>query len=255
VHSFLSVGRLHLPVSGLFAAAGLVAAMLLGLRTSRMARVDPNGFWDAGMLAVFGAFLLSRALGVLENLRIFLAYPGLALELPSLSAGGLLLTAVGVVVYLKHRDISLLGAMDAAAPCAALLAGCLELGWACYGTRDGMPTRVPWAVASEYGRVHPVEIYSAMAWVGVCGWLLLTLGRGLRAGETAARGFAVGGLVLFAMDFFRLPQEMYGTAWLDGIEWRAMGLMLAGGAMLVWRAGTGRGEAIALAERGTGDAV
>ena len=34
MHSFLSLGHLHIPIYGLFAAAGLMCAMALGLRTA-----------------------------------------------------------------------------------------------------------------------------------------------------------------------------------------------------------------------------
>ena len=231
MHPFISLGRLQLPVFGLFAAAGLMAAMALGLRTARMAGVDRDAFWDAGMLAVFSAFLLSRTLLAVENPRIFFAYPLLLLQLPSLTDGGLLLAAVVTALYIKRRKLPLLGALDAAAPCAALLAAALAFGRVADGTREGMPMAWRWAVASAFGRVHPVEIYSAIAWLATCFGLLWVLARARRAGETAAWGLVLGGLLLFVLDFFHLPSVLYGTAWLDRVQWRA--LMLIGGGCLI----------------------
>lgn len=256
MHPFLSFGRLQLPVFGLFAAAGLMAAMALGLRTSRMAGIDRDAFWDLGMVAVFSAFLLSRALLVVENLRIFFSYPLLVLELPSLTAGGLLLTGIAALAYLTRRRLPLLGVLDAAAPCAALLGAALEFGRVADGTREGMPTKAGWAIGSAFGRVHPVEIYSAIGWLAVCAALLWLLARTRRAGETAAWGLVLGGLLVFALDFFHLPAVLYGNGWLDKIQWEAVALMGGGCLTLVFLPDAGtRGDGAAGGLEGASDAL
>jgi phosphatidylglycerol:prolipoprotein diacylglycerol transferase len=234
VQAFLSLGRLHLPVFGLFAAAGLIAAMTLSQYTARPARVDASALWDTGMVAVFSAFLLSRVLLVAENFRLFLQYPLLVLELPSLTASGVVLTAVLSYYYLRRRGLRLLGVLDAAAPCAALLAASVEMGRMADGTHEGMPTKVRWAIESPFGRVHPVELYSAIAWLALCAVLLRVVRVARREGETAAWGLVLGGLVIFGMDFFRLPSEMYGAGIFDRVQWRAIALMVAGGGMLAY---------------------
>ena len=248
MQSFLSLGRLHIPFYGLFAAAGLMCAMGLGLRTARMARVDRDALWDVGMVTVFSAFVLSRALLVMENLRTFLKYPVLVLELPSLTFGGEVLTAIVAVAYLRRRRLPLLSVMDAAAPCAALLWAFLGLGSVADGRRDGMPSSLPWAISSAFGRVHPVEMYSAVAWFVLCFVLLWILGRVREAGVTSAWGLVLGGLALFFLDFFRLPEMLYGYGWVDGGQWKAVEVMVAGSLLLAWRVGIGEA-------RGMGDAV
>jgi phosphatidylglycerol:prolipoprotein diacylglycerol transferase len=259
VHPFISLGRLQLPVFGLFAAAGLMAAMMLGLRTARMAGIDRDAFWDTGMLAVFSAFLLSRALLVVENMRLFFAYPLLLLHLPSLTDGGLLLAALVTALYMRRRRLPLLCALDAAAPCAALLAAVLAFGRFADGTREGMPMAWRWAVTSAFGRVHPVELYSAIAWLAACAVLLWVLRRAKRAGETAAWGLLLGGLLLFVLDFFHLPAVFYGNAWLDRVQWRA--LMLIGGGCLMLVSLTDvreedvRENGLAIGPEGAGDAL
>jgi phosphatidylglycerol:prolipoprotein diacylglycerol transferase len=256
VHPFLSFGRLQVPVFGLFAAAGLMAAMALGLRTARMAGIDRDAFWDAGMLAVFSAFLLSRALLVGENLRVFLAYPLLLLQPPSLTDGGLLLAAVVTALYMRRRRLPLLGALDAAAPCAALLAAALEFGRVADGTREGMPMAWRWAVASAFGQVHPVEFYSSIAWLATCFGLLWVVGRARRAGETAAWGLVLGGLLAFLLDFFHLPAVLYGNAWLDRIQWEALASIGGGCLMLVFLPDAGvRGNDSARGVEGASDAL
>jgi phosphatidylglycerol:prolipoprotein diacylglycerol transferase len=256
VHPFLSFGRLQLPIFGLFAAAGLMAAMALGLRTARMAGIDRDAFWDLGMVAVFSAFLLSRAVLIVENLRIFFSYPLLVLELPSITAGGLLLTAIATWVYLRRRRLPLLGVLDAAAPCAALLGAALEFGRVADGTREGLPTKMGWAIGSAFGRVHPVELYSAIGWLAVCAALLWLLARTRRVGVTAAWGLVLGGLLVFVSDFFHLPAVLYSNGWLDRIQWQALCLAGGGCLMLVFLPDVAaRGDGPARGMEGASDAL
>jgi phosphatidylglycerol---prolipoprotein diacylglyceryl transferase len=250
VRSFLSFGRFHIPVYGLFAAVGLMCALLLGQRTARAARIDRDAFWDAGMVTVFSAFVLSRVLLVVENVRTFLMYPVLVLELPSLTLGGVALTAIVALLYLRRRRLPLLTTLDAAAPCAALVWAFLGLGRFAEGTRDGMPSTVPWAVSSSFGRVHPSEIYSAVGWLVLCAVLLWILEHARAQGETTAWGLVLGGLLLFVLEFFRLPLMLYGSSLLDAEEWHALGVMGAGSLLLAWCVGVGARDA-----KGVGDAV
>ncbi len=253
MQSFLSFGRFHIPVYGLFAAIGLVCAMALGQLTARRAELDRDAFWDFGMVTVLAAFVLSRVLLVVENLRTFLQYPVLVLELPSLTSGGVLLTAIVAFFYLRRRRMPLLGALDAAAPCAALLAAFLMLGRLADGTRNGMPTAMPWAMTSSFGRVHPVEIYGAVAWLLLCGLLVRSLRPTRMPGVTAAWGLVLGGLLFFFLEFFRLPGILYGISLLDGDEIHGLVLVVAGGLLLAWCLGIGAERA--RNAKGAGDAV
>ena len=239
MQSFLSLGRFHIPVFGLFAAVGLMCSMALGQYVARRARVDRDALWDAGMVTVFAAFVFSRALLVVENLRTFLSYPVLVLELPSLTKEGLILTAIVAVIYVRHRRLPLLNTLDAAAPCLVLLCAFLSLGRMAEGTRDGMTTTVWWAIPSSFGRVHPVELYAAMSCLILCCVLLWVLWHSQAPGETAAWGLILGGLLVFLLTFFRLPSMLYSTSMLDGDQARALGLIVAGSLLLAWRVGVG----------------
>ena len=239
VQSFLSLGHLHIPIYGLFAAVGLMCAMALGQRTAVFARVDRDALWDTEMFTVLAAFVLSRGLLVIENLPTFLHYPILVLELPSLTLGGVVATAIFAAFYIHRKQLPLLNVLDALAPCGALLWVFLNLGQVADGTREGMPSTVPWAISSSFGRVHPVEVYSAVAWLVLCGVLLWILKRAPTPGETGAWGMVLGGLLQFGMCFFRLPQMLYGTSIIDGGQLRALQLTVAGGLLLAWCMGIG----------------
>lgn len=227
--------------------------MLLSQRTAARARVDRDALWDAGVVIVIAAFVLSRLLLVLENLRTFLMYPVLVLELPSLTQTGELMTGIFALVYLRHRRLPLVNTLDAAAACGALVEGFLSLGRLAEGTREGMPTTVPWAVASSFGRVHPVELYSAIAWFALCGVLLWIPGRTSISGVTAAWGLVLGGMVIFFVDFFRLPEMLYGWGYVDSGQWHAVYVMAVGSLLLAWCVGVGA-QYYARA-KGVGDAV
>jgi phosphatidylglycerol:prolipoprotein diacylglycerol transferase len=235
VDSFIAIGSVHVPVYSLIAAAGIMCSMAVGLRTASFSRIDPDAFWDLGVVSVVAAFLLSRLLLVAENLHTFVQFPIAVLELPALSAGGIIATFIVALWYLHRRRLPLLGALDAAAPCLALLNAFLALGHFAEGTRLGMPTSVAWAVNSSFGRVHPFELYLTFAWLLVFVLLFAAVRKSVRRGQTAFLGLILAGLTLFLTDFFRLPNQLYGTDLLDGTEWRGLEFIVLGGLLLAWR--------------------
>ncbi len=229
VESFVSLGHVHLPIFGLFVAAGLMGAMALGLKTARLSGVDPDALWDLGVVSMLAGFLLSRLLLVAENVSLFLRFPMALLELPALSAGGVLLTIVIALWYIRHRELSFIGVVEADIPGAALVACFYNLGRFAGGTREGMPTAVPWAVSSAFGRVHPFELYMGAAWLVVCGITVAILRRRPRRGETLGWGMILCGFANAVGDFFHLPNLLYGTELLDRIQVRGIALIVIGG--------------------------
>lgn len=233
--SFIALGRLHVPVYALVAAAGLMCSLALGLRTAGLAGIDPDAFWDLGVVSVLAAFVLSRVTLVLEDLTAIRQFPAAILELPWLSASGAPATIIVIFWYLRRRRLPLLGVLDAAAPCGALLWSFFALAEFAAGTREGMPTSVAWAIPSSFGRVHPVELYTMLAWLAAGAATYRILRRQGRPGETGFCGLILAGLVFALTDFFRLPNQLYGNQVLDGIQWRGLELIVLGGVLLAWR--------------------
>ncbi len=238
VPGYLRLGRWHLPVYAIFAAAGLVAALLLGERTAKLVGIAEDKLWDAGMFAVVAAFVASRILLVVVDVKAFVAYPVLVLALPSLTYGGMAITAGLVWIYLRWKKLPVLDVMDAWAPCAALLAAVLSLGHFIEGTEAGMPTRLPWGVVTPgdtvLGRVHPVEVYEMVAAVVMCWVLLGVLGFRRRAGEAAGLALLVGGVLSFGLDMLRQPLDTFGGALLDSSQWVALGAIVVGVGILAY---------------------
>jgi phosphatidylglycerol:prolipoprotein diacylglycerol transferase len=229
------LGPFRLPVYGVFAAVGLIAALWLSQRTARLAGVDPDKLWDAGVFGIAAAFVASRVLLVLFDLPAFLHYPLLVLSLPSLTYGGMVLTGLLVWGWLRWKRMPVLRVLDAWAPCACLLSAVLSVGHFVEGTDAGMPTSLPWGVVtpgdSVLGRVHPVQLYEAIAAVLLGLALLQLLGR-RRVGELVGLALLAGGFALFALDFLRQPVDVLGGLWLDPGQVVALAAMIVGGWML-----------------------
>jgi phosphatidylglycerol---prolipoprotein diacylglyceryl transferase len=232
------LGPLRLPVYGLFAAVGLIAALWLSLKTAKLVGLASEQVWDAGLFAVMAAFVVSRLLLVAGDVQAFVRMPVAMLSLPSFTYGGMAVTAAVVVAYLRWKRLGLLSVADVWAPCAAALAAMLSLGRFFEGTDLGMPTRLPWGtvVPGSAGLMHlqPVAIYATIASAVLLVVLMLLLQRGLQPGSVAAVALVSGGAVSFLLEMITQPVEVRAGAWLDPAQWLGVGAMLVGGLMLTF---------------------
>lgn len=228
--TLLHFGFLTLPTFGLLAAAGLMLSLGLSLRTAALVGLSPDRFWNAGLFAVIAAFLLSRLLLAITNLHTFFTYPILLLMVPSLTPLGILLTILATISYLRLRNLPLLPALDAWAPCATLTWAFLALGHFTEGSDPGLPSNLPWAIATPPGslRLHPVALYAAILALVLTLVLFAHLKRRHRAGDTAALALASIGLTQFLLSFLREPSFYDGAMGnlLDPIQWLALGLIV-----------------------------
>ncbi len=236
---FLRFGHIVLPSFGVLAALGVFAALRLSERTASMLGLDRNAMWDAGLFAVAAAFVASRVLLLLTNLRGFAGSPLLLLAVPSLTVGGMGLTVLLVLGYLRWKGMPVLRAMDAWAAPGMVLWAALAIGHFLEGSDPGMPTR-GWGVRGVTGgREQPVALYATLLALGLAGLLLDRALEPGRAGRLAAWGLMGAGIAQFGLSFVRQPYiwAMVETRWwmvLDPIEWAALAMVLAGAA--VWLA-------------------
>jgi phosphatidylglycerol---prolipoprotein diacylglyceryl transferase len=234
--TFFQLGHLHIPFFGVVAAIGLMAALALSQRTARYANLEGTALWDAGLTGMIAAFVISRLLLIVFNLHSFLMYPVLLLAVPSLTTTGVLLTVAFLVVYLRRKRLPLLAVLDASAPCAALIWAFVNLGRIAEGSKDGMPTTLPWAVGGRVeGGVHPVELYTLLVALVLCIALFSRLRRRDYTGRTTAIGLLTAGVAVFFLDFFRLPSDLFPdshTAWFDPAQIVALGMILVGGVLV-----------------------
>jgi phosphatidylglycerol:prolipoprotein diacylglycerol transferase len=218
ISGVVRLGPLRLSAYGLCAAVGLVGALWLSLRTARMVDLEPAEIWDAGLFGLGAAFVVSRLLLVVRNWTVFLRYPMLVLALPSLSYWAMGITAVAVGVYLRRKKMPLLAVMDAWAPCAALLAGFLELGHWMEGSDAGMPWR-------RGGRLLPAQEFGVLLSVVLMVVLLWRLPLRRRVGEVGGLGLVLGGAAAFLL---RMVTQPTGDGLLESAQWIAIGAMIVG---------------------------
>jgi phosphatidylglycerol---prolipoprotein diacylglyceryl transferase len=229
----LHSGHLLLPTFGVLAAVGLMAALTLSLRTAAVVGLDPDKLWNAGLVALLSAFVLSRLLLIVANPRSFIAYPVLLLTLPSLNGLGILLTLLATTIYLRLRHLPLLDTLDAWSPCATLAWVFLALGHLAEGTDAGLPTTLPWGMAIPPStiRLHPVALYAAIAAAVLTIVLLRQLPRRHHPGNTLALALVASGTAQFLLTFFRQPFPDSGL--LDPIQWIALGMIALAGIVLL----------------------
>ncbi len=227
----LHFGRLFLPTFGVLAAIGLMAALALSLRTAATVGLSPDAVWNAGLFTLLAAFILSRLILIATNLHNFLAYPILLLAVPSLTATGILLTAIATAIYLRLRHLPLLPTLDAWAPCATLAWAFLALGHFAEGSDPGLPTTLPWGLAIPPDTapcLHPVPLYAAIAAALITIALLRQLRNRRYPGDTLALALAASGAAQFLLTFFRQPNPYpvpLGTI-LDPIQWIALSMIV-----------------------------
>ena len=227
--NLIHLGYFTLPTFGALAAIGLIAGLTLSLRTARQVGLDPEKVWSAGLFTILAAFVLSRFLLVVTNLRDFLTYPILLLMVPSLTAAGLFLTAIATALYLRFRRLPILRTLDAWAPCATLIWAFLALGHFAEGTDPGLPTRLPWGIAIPPSalRLHPVALYAAIAAILITLGLLRYLSPHRQAGDTTASALVATGVAQYLLTFLRqpFPYPVPLSNLLDPIQWIALGMI------------------------------
>ena len=233
----LHLPGLRLPLYGVFAAVGMIAALWLSQKTAVRVGLAASRLWDAGLFVVLAGFVISRLTLIAFDPRAFLRLPLVMLELPSFTWSDAELTALAVGIYLRWKRIPLLAALDAWAPCAAALGAILSLGRSLDGADRGMSTHLPWgpAVPGSAGLMHlqPVDHYAALASLVLLVILMKLLESSGRRGRVAGVALTAFGVVLFLLDMVTQPQSGPG-AWLDPVQWLAVGLMLSGGLLLIF---------------------
>jgi phosphatidylglycerol---prolipoprotein diacylglyceryl transferase len=225
--TLLHLGRFILPTFGVLAAAGLVAALSLSLRTAALVRLSPEAVWDAGLFSILSALVSSRLLLVLANFQSFLHYPLIILALPTLNASGILLTLFATLLYLRIKRLPLLATLDAWAPCATLTWAFIALGHLAEGSDPGLPTRLPWKILSPTGGayLHPVALYAALSAALITLVLLRYLRRHPQPGRPAALALAASGIAQFLITFLRHPS--LDATILDSIQWVSLLMVVA----------------------------
>lgn len=201
----------------------LAAAYLLGLKFAmvrgRQRGLDENRVMDLGIYIIISALIGAKLMLLLVDFRHFTQNPADLMGLlrsGGVFYGGLILSVIVALWYLRRHRLPMWTTCDAFAPGIALghvvgRLGCLMAG-CCYGR----PTDVAWAVvftsseaAANVGTplgvaLHPTQLYEAGAELLILGLLLKTETRGRTfPGRTFWGYILLYGISRFVIEFYR----------------------------------------------------
>ena len=223
-----------MPTFGVLAAVGLMLGLSLSLKTARLARLNEEAVWDAGLFAVIAAFVCSRLLLAITYFDSFRRFPVLLLAVPSLTPTGVLLAAFATAAWLYLHRLPMVRVLDAWAAPAALVWGFLALGHFAAGSDPGMPAaRLGIAFPGESTPLHPVALYAAACGFGLAAALWMLLLRRVDA-SLAGPGLLAAGVAQFLLTFLRQPLSP-SLAGLDPLEWIAVAMIVSGAWLLARR--------------------
>jgi phosphatidylglycerol:prolipoprotein diacylglycerol transferase len=252
------IGSILIPAYGASAALGVLLALFLTQRTARTAGLNAGLVWNQCVVALFAALIASRVLLVALNWTALRIHPGWMLALamvhhPLLAAFGVLVAALAGVLYGRWQHLPLWSTADAlAGPVALGLAfeqfGTLLAGSG-YGTGVDGGVAAHWAVTYTHPMaarwsgsplgvpLHPVQAYSALAFLALSIFLLVWLRFRRQAGDAFGLLLLGSGVAVFFTEFWRDREgrgALLGGA-LGGPQLAAVVLVIAGGLVLLER--------------------
>jgi phosphatidylglycerol:prolipoprotein diacylglycerol transferase len=254
VHPLLfQFGPIAVPSYGVFAAIGVLTALLLSVRLARVLSVDPDKIWNLAVLMVFSALVGSRLLLVLLHWSDFRAAPlwmvGLAaMNTPWLLLGGCALGSLTGLAYALIARLPLGRTLDILAAPLALGHAISCLGSLAAGSAYGTPTTLPWGVvynsrlAMLWNRtpqglpLHPTPLYECLVELAIfC--LLLVLLRRVAPGEIMGTWLILFGISHYFLDFLRGGNARILNGALTLGQALAVLMVVAGG-LLWWKRDT-----------------
>jgi phosphatidylglycerol---prolipoprotein diacylglyceryl transferase len=244
------LGSIAIPTAGVITAIAVIAALFTVRVTARRLELNPEKVWDLGIVGVLTALFAPRLILIFTNWKDFIAHPlwligVLRVRSDAAILGGIAVAIVVVCAFAFFTRMPFRRTLDGLAPSLALGFAIASLGAFAGGSNFGTPTNLPWAVAytsrlaslwsgAPLGTpVHPVQIYAALAELGIFVLLLAIIAKRenlrIRSGEIMGAWLFLHGAVGFLLNFLRgdlvatnflLPQSL------------AAAMVLAGG--LLW---------------------
>ncbi len=239
------IGAILIPAYGVIAALGLLLALALALRTSRIAGVNPNQIWNLSIVALFTALAGSRLLLVIVNWTVVRTHPAWLLGLamihhPLLAAVGALFATIAAALYAQRQQMPLGDTADALAAPLAIGLAFEQFGALLAGSGFGRETTARWSVvytnplAARWSgaplgvAVHPVQAYAGLAFLIIAVMLLVCLPHRRQRGDIAGLWLVAAGAAVYFTEFWRDPEGrgaiLRGA--LDGPQLAAIGLVL-----------------------------
>jgi phosphatidylglycerol:prolipoprotein diacylglycerol transferase len=263
VHPLLiHFGHVAIPTYGVCTALGLLAALILSVRTAKGMGLKSDKVWNLELVAILTAIITARLVLVFGHPWLYHAHPFWFLGLIALpnvwySLGG---AAIGMLVgvqYALAEGLPPIRTLDAMAPATALAFCINRIGAFFGGTAWGTPTGLPWGVTYRNAvaylwyhvplgvRLHPVQLYDAAASLGILVLLLWMVRRGTeRHGEIAGTWLFLYGVCRYFVEFLRgdaARQPLLSGAVTLAQVMAVAGVILGG---VLWLAATTKAEPV-----------
>ncbi len=247
------IGAVLVPSYGVFAALGVLLALVLTQRTARIVHVDPAKVWNLCILGLFAALAAARLLLVAANWSALRSHPAWLLGLamvhhPLLAGVGALAGAGCAACYARWSKLPFRATADALAPPLAAGLAFEQLGALAAGSGYGSEAGpgVPWAVTYTHPLaamwsgaplgvpLHPVQVYAAMAFLAlaILLWVWLPIER--RQGDVAGLWLMGAGVAIYITELWRDPEGrglvLQGA--LDGPQIAGVVMVFAGALVL-----------------------
>ena len=248
------IGAILIPSYGALAAVGVLLALLLAQRTARIAGLNTGHVWNLCVVSLFAALIAQCLLLVAINLQDLRHHPAWLLTLamvhhPLLASAGALAGLVSAAICARWQKLPFRTTADALAAPMALGMAFEQFGTLLAGSGYGTDATVPWAVTYNHPLaavwsgtplgvpLHPVQIYSALAFLSLSIFLFVWQPAIRQPGDLAGLWLLGAGVAVYITELWRDSEgrgAMLNGA-LDGPQLGAIAMVLAGAAVLIER--------------------
>jgi phosphatidylglycerol:prolipoprotein diacylglycerol transferase len=230
---------------------GVLLALFLAQRTTRIVGVDAGRMWNLCVIALFSALIAQRLMLIAINWSDLRRHPSWMLALgmihhPLLSAAGALAGVGSAATYARRKRLPLWSTADALAAPVALGLAFEQMGALLAGSDYGTEASVRWALtytnplaALSSGTplgipLHPVQAYAALAFLMLSILLLTCLPVRRQQGDVAGLGLLGAGIAVFFTELWRDPEGRGAvlSGALDGPQVAAIVLVMIGAFVL-----------------------
>jgi phosphatidylglycerol---prolipoprotein diacylglyceryl transferase len=252
VHPVLiHIGAFVIPSYGAIAALGVLAALIVAQRTALFARLNPGQIWNLCVIALFAALVSQRLLLIAINMSDLRRHPSWLLTLamvhhPLLAAVGAAAALVAGVLYARRKQMPLRTTADVLAAPLALGMAFEQFGALLAGSDYGIEAQIPWAVTYTHPLaamwsgtplgipLHPVQAYTAMAFLTFAVFLLVWQPAMRQHGDLAGIWLMGTGVIVFITELWRDPQGrgVMLNGMIDGPQLAAIAMVLGGALVL-----------------------
>ena len=212
----LELGSFSIFTYGVLLAAAYLIGLQLATVRARARGLDGNRVMDLGIYVIISALIGAKLMLVIVDFEHFLQDPFSFVRAGGVFYGGLILSVMVALWFIRHYGLPIWLTCDAFAPGIALgqavgRIGCLMAG-CCYGE----PTNLPWAItfthplaAANVGTpldvgLHPTQLYESGAALLILGTLLLLERRSASfAGRTFWTYLLLYPSARFLIEFYR----------------------------------------------------